>query len=109
MAGAGPGQTTQSGRRPLSNNRCNQNLRTMSDSPTKARAPLTAEGKSNQLIQSLSFGTGALLWLAWYFGWPVAGNVLPVIGNPIENVMAPILPGNIQLMFDNPMIAASLI
>jgi hypothetical protein len=78
------------------------------DSARKLAERKIEKQKADQLLQLLSAGLGVFLWLAWYYVWPVAGQILPLIGDPIVRAIVPLLPANVQPLFNNSLMAAAL-
>lgn len=80
----------------------------MNQPSRKAQHPLDAQQKAHHVLQMCAAALGLLLWLAWYFAWPVAGTVLPFFGNPIVNAVARLLPGDARPLFNNSLLAGAV-
>jgi hypothetical protein len=79
----------------------------MNEPQWRAQHPLDAQQKAHHVMQMCAAVLGLFLWLAWYFGWPAAGFILPFIGNPIVNTATQLLPADVQLVFNNSLVAGA--
>lgn len=79
----------------------------MNEPQRRAQHPLDAQQKAHHTLQICAAVLGVFLWLAWYFGWPTVGSILPFIGNPIVNTVARLLPADAQAVFGNSLLASA--
>src|SRR5258708_11546313 len=79
----------------------------MNEPQRRAQHPLDAQQKAHHVLQMCAVVLGLFLWLAWYFGWSEAGSILPFIGNPIVNTVTRLLPGEVQPVFNNSLVAGA--
>ena len=81
----------------------------MNEPPRRTQHPLDAQQRAHQILQMCAAVLGVFLWLAWYFGWPAVGSILPFIGDPIVNTVARLLPTDVQPVFGNSLVAGAFV